>query len=87
MLMRITDAIDNLPNDSLVKKRILSSQFQYSQELLGMRIRHNKTERQMAHLLNMPVDRYLKYEHATDLSINDKMYENILTILKKKLQD
>ena len=85
--MKITDVINNLPDDSLVKKRILSSQFQYSQELLGMRIRHNKTTKPIAHLLNMPVDHYLKYEHATDLSISDKMYENILTILKKKLQD
>lgn len=87
MLMRITDAINNLPNDSLVKKRIKLPQFQYSQELLGIRIRHNKTARQMAHLLNMPVDRYLKYEHATDLSISDKMHKQVLTTLKKKLQD
>lgn len=85
--MKITDAINALPDDSPLKKRLLSPQFQYAQEMLGLRIRHNRTRKQMAYMLRTSEDKYTALEHATDLKATTDDYKQALKILKKKLQD
>lgn len=85
--MKITDAINALPDNSPLKKRLLSPQFQYVQEMLGLRIRHNRTRKQMAHMLRTSEDKYTALEQATDLKATTDDYKQALKVLKKKLQD
>lgn len=84
MLMRFSEIIEKLPDDSLVKKRIKSEEFQLSQTILGMRVKSGLTRTQAGKLCKLTEKEYKSFEDALIIGhINE--YKSVADILKRQL--